>query len=42
MDPQLEALLGRVEKVNAQDLVAELREFTRSLGVGPSAQGPQG
>ena len=32
MDPQLESLLKRVEKVDARGLAEELREFSRSVG----------
>lgn len=32
MDPQLEALLARVENVDARDLADELRQFARSIG----------
>ena len=33
MDPQLEALLKRVDKISAKDLFTELHAFARSVGV---------
>ena len=41
MDPQLQALLGLVERVEAQDLLGELQEFSRALGAVPSDESPQ-
>ena len=38
MDPQLEALLKRVDKVSAIEISTELREFARSVGV-PATEG---
>ena len=32
MDPQLEALLKRVDKVDAKDLIDDLRQFSQSIG----------
>ena len=33
MDPQLEALLKRVDKISAKDLITELHAFAKSVGV---------
>ena len=41
MDPQLQALLGMVEKVEAQDLLGELQEFSKALGAESSDEGSQ-
>ena len=38
VDPQLEALLGRVERVSAGELASELKEFAKSIGVPASEQ----
>lgn len=38
MDPQLEALLKRVDKVSAIEISTELKEFARSVGV-PGTEG---
>ena len=41
MDPQLQALLGMVERVEAQDLLGELQEFSKALGAESSDEGSQ-
>ena len=41
LDPQLETLLAKVEKLDARDLANELREFARFIGAerSPDAEG---